>query len=271
MMRSLWTAASGMTTQQLLVDTISNNLANVNTTAYKKEKAEFKSLLYQTIAKAGVDEQGNGRPVGIQVGSGVRVSAISSNYTQGIIETTDNPLDFAIEGKGFFAVRGLNEEEFYTRDGNFKLSIMDDELLLVTADGYPVLSTDGEPIVFDGNLDVSRLNVTADGIFTYPDDDGIEAELGIQIRVAQFNNTAGLEKLAGNLVRSTTASGVARYEAEDDELDSSLVRQRAIEASNVQVVEEMVKLIVAQRAYDISSKTIQTSDEMLQQANQLKR
>ena len=135
MMRALWTASSGMNAQQLNVDTIANNLSNVNTTGYKKERAEFKDLLYVSLFGAQVIDR-QGRPVGLQVGHGVRPSAIVKNFSQGSMQSTGNPLDFAIDGEGFFVVRDQNDNLFYTRDGSFKLSIDGEEAALVTSDGY---------------------------------------------------------------------------------------------------------------------------------------
>lgn len=270
MMRSLWTAASGMTSQQLNVDNISNNLANVNTVGYKKSRVEFKSLLYETMQKAGVDENGAGRPVSIQIGYGVRPIATVKDYSMGNIEVTNNPLDIAIDGEGFFVVQGPNEEIMYTRDGSFKVSVVDDETMLVTSDGYPVLSIDEEPIYFDPEVKISDLIIGEDGIISYVDEDGETVEIA-QLAVVQFPNRAGLEDVGRNLVRQTAASGQPVYEADGDVTKPSRLIQGSLEASNVQVVEEMVKLIVAQRAYEINSKAIQTSDDMLAQVNQLKR
>jgi flagellar basal-body rod protein FlgG len=270
-MRSLWTAASGMTTQQLNVDTISNNLSNVNTTGYKKERIEFKSLLYETMANATINQDGVGRPVALQVGHGVRPIASSVNFSQGTIENTGNPLDFALDGKGFFTILGPNDNEYYTRDGSFKLAVFEDGLMLTTSEGYPVLSVDDEPIFFEGDIDFNRISIGEDGSFSFVNEDNEVEDMNIMMKIVQFNNPAGLEKLGGNFYRNTTASGQPRVEAEEDVLSRSSLIRNSLEVSNVQVVEEMVKLIVAQRAYEVSSKAIQTSDDMLAQANQLKR
>ncbi|MFP4697167.1 MAG: flagellar basal-body rod protein FlgG [Eubacteriales bacterium] len=271
MMRSLWSAASGMTSQQLKVDTISNNLANVNTVGYKKERVEFKSLLYDTMVKAGVNENGEGKPVPLQVGHGVRPVATSINFTQGTIENTENDFDFAIDGKGFFTVLGPNNEEHYTRDGSFKLSVSEDSIMLVTSDGYPILDSEGEPIELDDNIDLSKLEIGRDGAFRYINEDNEVEELDISFRINQFNNPIGLEKVGDNLLRRTSASGEPLLEGEDDDLVNSTILSKNLEVSNVQVVEEMVDMIVSQRAYEVSSKSIQTSDDMLAQVNQLKR
>lgn len=270
-MRSLWTAASGMVSQQMNVDTISNNLANVNTVGYKKSRMEFKSLLYETMAKAGVDGNGAGRPVNLQIGHGVRAISTAKTYTMGNIEMTDNPLDLAIDGEGFFAVLGANDEYLYTRDGAFKISMLDGEAMLVTSDGYPILSTDEEPIYIPPEVNISSLIIGEDGNFSYVDGEGTTIDLGIQLLVVQFPNRAGLENIGHNFVKQTSASGEAMYEIDDEVNTRSKLIQGSLESSNVQVVEEMVKLIIAQRAYETNSKAIQTSDDMLAQANQLKR
>lgn len=270
MMRSLYTAASGMTSQQLNVDVIANNLANVNTTAFKKESVEFQTMLYQTLKNANLDENGAGNPVGIQVGLGVKAVGITSNFTQGSIQTTDNALDFAIEGNGFFAVQGNNENEMYTRNGAVKISVTEDGYMFVTSGGEPFLDINDEPIIIDSEYDITRINVSSDGLFRYTGTDGVTEDMDIQFKMVQFDNPQGLEKLSGTLYGTTSASGQPRLEAEDEGVKKSVVRQRATEMSNVQVVEEMVKLISAQRAYDLSSKAITTSDQMLQQANSLK-
>lgn len=271
MMRSLLTAASGMTTQQMNVDTISNNLANVNTKGYKKERVEFKSLLYETMTKAGIDENGQGKPVNLQVGHGVKPVATVKMFTAGPIEKTDNPLDFAISGSGFFAVRDGLGNEVYTRDGSFKVALVEDELMLTTSDGMPVLDTEDELIVLGSDIDISNLNVDSQGSLSYMDSNDNAVDLNIRVKVVQFKNVAGLEAIGNNTLEPTSASGEPILEADNDEVKQSSIVQRSLEGSNVQVVEEMVNLIVAQRAFEISSKAIQTSDEMLSQANNLKR
>jgi len=270
MLRSLWTAASGMKTQQMYVDSISNNLANVNTVGFKKENMEFKSLLYATLREAGVDENGNGEPVSLQVGHGVRAVANVKSFTQGSLQQTGNPLDFAIDGEGFFVIQDINGEQIYTKDGSFKLSILEDTVRLTTADGYPVLNTDGEPIEFEGNFMPDKLVVDTMGQVGYMTDEGVE-DLGMTMGIVQFRNAAGLDAIGGNYYKTTSASGEALFEVDDEELEQSKIMQRSLEASNVQVVDEMVKMIIAQRAYELSSKAIQTSDDMLGLANNLKR
>lgn len=269
MMRSLWTAASGMSSQQTNVDTISNNLANINTTGYKKETAQFKSLLYQTIQETSTNNNGEVKPVGIQVGLGVRNTAIVSKFTQGNLIETGNDYDFAIQGNGFFQVQLEDGSIGYTRNGVFNLSIGNNGLTLATSDGYPVLDSTGAPIAFDSNFDTSTIKIDEAGNINYPDENGnIQT---IQFGLVQFNNPAGLEKAAGSILKESMASGTPRLELEDAFLAKSTIRKGYIEGSNVQAVNEMVDLIVAQRAYEMNSKTITAADEMLQQANNLRR
>lgn len=271
MMRSLWTAASGMIAQQTNVDTISNNLANVNTSGYKKETMEFKSLLYQTIQQKSTDTQGNPKPVGVQVGLGVRNSAITSQFTQGTLLETGNDYDFAIEGKGFFMVQQADGSVAYTRNGTFTLSTGTNGLTLATSTGKPLLDTQGNPIVVDSKYDPSKLTIDDNGNLAYPDASNNPQPIGIQIGLAQFNNPAGLEKMSESLYKATGASGDARLESADPVLTKSKIHKGYVEGSNVQAVDEMVNLIVAQRAYEMNSKTITAADEMLQQANNLRR
>ncbi len=271
MMRSLWTGASGMIAQQNAVDTISNNLANVNTTGYKKETVEFKSLLYSKLQTKTEDNEGNPKPVIAQVGAGVRTSGITSRYTQGTLNETGNTFDFAISGDGFFMVSAGEGETYYTRAGNFNVSLAaDGNLTLATQDGYSVLNTEGEAISFDASLNSANIYIDDVGHFYYRNTDETVTDLGISVGLAQFSNPAGLEKMSSSLLLATDASGEARLESEDTELTASKVKSGYLEASNVQTVDEMVNLIVAQRAYEMSSKIINASDEMLQQANNLR-
>lgn len=273
MMRSLWTAASGMTSQQLNVDTISNNLANVNTNGYKKESAEFKSLLYQTMQRANVPtEGGQARPGNLQVGHGVRPVAINRSFTTGTVQETGSSTDLAIEGNGFFVISDRDDRETYSKDGSFRAAITDDgSYRLVTSDGYPVLSIDDEPLEIDDNVDMSRLNISQDAIVSYLDPETNEnIEIG-QLKIVQFPNVAGLEAIGSNLYVTTPASGEPLVEADGEVAVTSAIKQYFLEGSNVQVAEEMVKLIIAQRAYELNSTAIKTADSMLQEANQLKR
>lgn len=271
MMRSLWTAASGMISQQTNIDTISNNIANINTTGYKKATTEFKTLLYQTIQKTSTDNTGAEKPVGIQVGLGVKNSAITSQYTQGSLQETGNDFDFAIQGKGFFMVQMEDGSVAFTRNGSFRASIGLNGTTISDSEGRPVLDSTGAPIVLDASYNTADITIDSAGNICYPDASGNPQPIGIQIGLAQFNNPAGLEKLSSSLLKETSASGVAQLESMVDGLSVSIIKQGYLEASNVQAVDEMVNMIVAQRAYEMNSKAITASDEMLQQANNLRR
>lgn len=267
MMRSLWTAAAGMKAMQFSVDTISNNLANVSTTSFKREKPEFEDLLYVTMQKA-YSATGDNKPVNMQVGHGVVTRATTRDFKMGNLEQTGNKLDMAIEGDAFFAVRGPDGNPNYTRDGSFKLSITEDGNMLTTSKGYPVLDADGNEIYFDQELDA--MNISATGEITYRDPDtGLNLPTGQFIGLFQFQNVQGLEAIGGNMYAQNSASGEAIPDSEREKI--STIRTQFLESSNVQVVDEMVKLITAQRAYELNSKAITTSDEMLQTANNLRR
>lgn len=267
-MRSLWTAASGMTAQQLNVDNISNNIANVNTTAFKKERVEFKSLLYQTLDRASLDASDTGQPVNLQVGLGVKPTAITRSFETGSLESTENNMDFAISGDGFFMVRVGEDEVAFTKDGSFKISVGDGENTIVTSEGYQVLDSNGDEITIPSEIAVSDIQVASDGTISYIVDGEVE-QLDAPIGLYQFSNPQGLEAIGGNLYIQTVASGEAINEADGD-VQASSILQGYLEVSNVNIAEEMVKLIIAQRAYELNSKAITTSDAMLQQANNLK-
>lgn len=267
MIRALWTAASGMKAQQLNVDVISNNLSNVNTTGYKKQRVEFKDLLYETLEQSDLID-GMGKPVNLQVGHGVTPSATVTAYTMGNLERTESPLDFAINGEGFFTVRDHNGELIYTRDGSLKVSISNGEAHLVTSDGYAVLD-EGDSEIILTDINVEELSVNSLGELTYIDENQIPQPLGQNFKIVRFPNREGLLNIGSNFVKPSAASGEPVSEIELQQRSS--IMQRFVESSNVQVVEEMVKLIVAQRAYEVNSKSVQTADEMLSMANNLRR
>jgi len=273
MVRALWTAASGMIGQQDSVDTIANNLANVNTTAYKTESNEFKSLLYQTIQTKTTTANGENKPVGAQVGLGVRTASVTSQFVQGTLVDSESDTAFAIDGKGFFAVEGEDGNTYYTRNGNFLFSVgVNNKMTLSNSDGLPVLNTAGKPITIPANYVSSEVVVDSDGQLWYPDDDGtLEEIVGMQIGVFQFQNPSGLEKMGDTLYAETAASGAALNEATNDNLSKSELYQGYLENSNVEVADEMVNLIIAQRAYEMNSKAVQTADTMMQEANELRR
>ncbi|WP_455716814.1 flagellar basal-body rod protein FlgG [Anaerosporobacter sp.] len=270
MMRSLWTAASGMISQQTNVDTISNNLANINTVGYKKETAEFKTLLYQTIQETTTDNNGDPKPTSAQVGLGVRNSAITTQYTQGSLQETGNTFDFALQGSGFFMVQMPDGSVGYTRSGSFNLATGSDGMVLATSSGYPVLDVNGNQIVFGKEYDTSKLTIDGNGNFSYPDEKNNAQSIGITIGVAQFNNPSGLLKTSDSIVKETDASGEAVWGVNATAGSNVSIKQGYLESSNVQTADEMVNLIVAQRAYEMNSKIITATDEMLQQANNLR-
>lgn len=270
MIRALYTAASGMTAQQLNVDTISNNMANVNTAAYKKETTHFKSLLYTTMNEAN-DPNAQTAPTVKQVGHGVRALANSRDYTSGTLQETGNESDLALIGNGFFAIGLSDGSEVYTRDGSFRFALIPDEgsYAMVTSDGHPVLSTEGESIIVGTEIPIDQLKINQEGNVYYLDETGMQMDVA-QIRIVQFANRAGLEAVGDNFYKETPASGEPLAEAEDDALTKTTIRTGYLEGSNVEIAEEMVNLIIAQRAYEINSTAIKAADDMLGQANQLK-
>ncbi|MFQ3548480.1 MAG: flagellar basal-body rod protein FlgG [Armatimonadota bacterium] len=262
MIRSLYTAATGMEAQQLNMDVIANNLANVNTTGFKKSRVDFQDLLYQTIKAAGTSQaQGVQIPTGIQVGLGTNPVATQKIFTQGNFQPTDNPLDMVISGDGFFEVLMSNGDLAYTRDGSFK---KDSDGRIVNSDGY-VLQPD---ITIPPNA--TDIFIGEDGTVSAKIAGQQEAENIGQITIAKFVNPAGLQSIGGNLFRPTAASGDANVLAPGTD-GSGTIKSRMLEMSNVSVVDEMVNMILAQRAYEVNSKSIQVSDEMLSVANSLKR
>lgn len=257
---SLYSAATGMEAQQLNLNTIANNLANVNTAGFKRSTIEFQDLLYQRPRSAGAEAGGGNQvPTGIEVGNGSRVASTSKIFTQGQLTNTGERLDLALQGDGFFDVQRPDGTIGYTRAGSFKLSSTGQ---VVTTDGMPVLS--GFQNVPAGTTGIS---VSENGEVTYQSAAGDQS---FRLTLTRFANPAGLQSMGGNLYRETGASGTPEIGQPAEEGYAS-VMQGYIETSNVNIVEEMVNLIVAQRAYEVNSKSIQTSDEMLQNINQLKR
>jgi len=262
MMRSLWTAASGMVAQQANIDVISNNLANVNTTGFKKSRTDFQDLMYQTMRQAGTTTGPDSQlPTGIQMGSGVRQVATQKIYTEGSFQSTGNSTDLAIEGDGFFQISMPDGTINYTRDGSFKL---DSTGRIVTSEGYPL-----EPAI-TVPTNATAFAVSSDGIVTATIPGQTNPQNLGQLQIARFVNSSGLDSLGKNLLKETAASGnpVLSNPGTDG---AGTIQQKYLEMSNVQVVEEMVNMIVAQRAYEINSKAITTSDTMLEQAANLKR
>lgn len=273
MMRSLWSAASGMKSQQTNVDVIANNLANVNTTGFKTSKAEFKTLLYQTVQARTTSMNGEEKPIPAQVGLGTRLASTTANFTQGSLEASELNSDFAIEGNGFFQVRGADNEMYYTRSGNFSWSRgADNRVMLTTQEGYPVLDSQGREIKLPADISgESAVYNTNSNEMGYTNADGEFVSMNVRIGIYQFRNPAGLESVSNNRFIESEASGEPMNEATNNNLQTSKVHQGFMEMSNVNVADEMVNLIVAQRAYEMNSKAIQATDDMLGQANQLRR
>ncbi len=272
MVRSLWTAATGMNAQQTNVDTIANNLANVNSAGYKAQVAQFKSLLYQNLQTVTTTANGDPKPTTAQVGLGVRTSSINSIFEQGSMLASQSDTAFAISGEGFFAVRGEDEEVYYTRNGDFTWAIgTNGGLTLTDSDGHPVLDTRGRAIALNRNYVASRISINTDGEVCYPDDQNNPQPIGIQIGLFQFSNPGGLERVGDTRWGVTDASGNVINEARNANVQRSKVIQGYLEGSNVSVADEMVNLIIAQRAYEMNSKAITTSDSMMDTANNLKR
>ncbi|MDI1471794.1 MAG: flagellar basal-body rod protein FlgG [Thermodesulfovibrio sp.] len=262
MLRSLFTASTGMYAQQLNVDVISHNLANVNTTGFKKGRAEFQDLLYQNIIPPGApSDDGTQYPTGIQVGLGVRPVAVAKFFTPGDLVNTGNSLDLAIDGDGFFQVTLPDGTIAYTRAGNFRI---DRDGRIVTNDGYPI-----EPGI-TVPTDATSITVGADGRVTVLQPGTVApVEIGT-IELARFVNPGGLRAIGKNLFLETDASGAPTTGAPGTEGRGTII-QGFLEMSNVNIVEELANLIIAQRAFDINSKAVQTSDEMLQTVSALKR
>ena len=270
MMRALWTAATGMTGQQTNVDVIANNLSNVNTTAYKKSRVEFKDLVYDNRSRA-YNLKEKDTPIDLQVGLGAKPAATLKDFSDGSYTITEKATDFAIMGGGFFTVRNAQQEMVYTRDGNFSFSPTDDGQMLVNSQGFAVLDASGNEIVLDFD-NVNDISVQPDGKIFMRDAENAVNDTGIEIGIVRFKNPAGLFSLGSNNYTSTDASGEAMWEnVFDEDQERSSIMQYQLEGSNVELVEEMVNLIVAQRAYEINSKSVTAADEMLQQANNLKR
>lgn len=272
MMRALYTAATGMIAEQANVDNIANNLANVNTTGYKTERVEFKSLLYQTLQTATTTANGDPKPVGAQVGLGTRVAATTSMYTQGSLLSSESDTDFAIEGEGFFAIRDIDGQIYYTKNGNFTWA-MDGagNTILTNTDGNPVMDANGRQIAVPQGVPTSNMYFHKDGTIGYLNAQRNYVNLNQRFAVYQFDNPAGLEKRSDSKLQATAASGAPMLESQNPNLNQSKVHQYYLEGSNVSVADEMVNMIIAQRAYEMNSKAITTSDSMLDTANNLKR
>lgn len=272
MVRSLWTGAVGMKAQQTSVDTIANNLANVNTTGFKSQSTQFKSLLYQTMQEPTTTANGANKPTNAQVGLGARVASINTSFTQGAQLASDNNMACCINGNGFFAVSGENGETYYTRNGDFLWALDQGGGLVLTNNvGNPVLDRNGQRINLPAGAGAAGVSVGTTGEVAYRLPDGTTVSTGQFIGLFQFRNPVGLEKQPNNLLAVTAASGPAMREDINPGLIPSSIAQGYLEGSNVNVADEMVNLIVAQRAYEMNSKVITTTDSMMDTANNLKR
>ena len=249
-----------MEAQQLNLDVISNNLANVNTTGFKRSKIEFQDLLYDTTRSAGAEQSGgNQLPTGLQIGHGSRAVATSKIFTEGELTSTGAPLDMAIQGDGFFQVTMPDGTLAYTRDGAMKTSATGQ---ITTSDGLSVQSG-FQPIP----VGTTAITISADGVVTTATSSGTT---NFQVQLVRFANPSGLQSIGRNLYTETPASGTPETGTPNEAGFGSL-QQGYLEMSNVKVVEEMVNMIVAQRAYEVNSKAVQASDEMMQQSNNLRR
>ena len=260
MLRALYSAASGMQSQQENLDVISNNLANVNTTGFKMSRLQFQDTLYQTTHAAGSQAgAGNVIPASLQIGQGSVPVATERIWTQGNLSKTDGTLDVAIQGTGFFQVQLTDGSLAYTRDGSFKT---DNSGVVMTSDGHPVQG--GFPTVPAGT---NKITISGSGEVTYETASGKTTG---QVQIVRFMNPGGLDAIGHNLYKETGASGTAELGTPAANGFGEL-QQGSLESSNVSVVQEMVNLILAQRAYEVNSKAVQAADEMMQQSNNLQR
>lgn len=264
MLRSLWTAASGMNAMQFKVDTIANNLSNVNTTGYKKSRADFEDLLYQTMKMAGTPAtEDTVVPTGIQVGLGVKTAATQKMFEQGSPQATYNKLDLALDGEGFFKLLMPDGSTSYTRDGSFKI---DSNGQVVNSNGYKLIPE----VIFPEGFEFTKITITPEGLVEVGvagSNDPIEVET---LTISRFINPAGLSSVGGNLYIETIASGPEILGQAGVEGQARIL-QGFLEMSNVKVVDEMVDMIVAQRAYELNSKAVTTSDNLLATVVNLKR
>lgn len=262
MIRSLWTAASGMQAQQKNIDVVANNLANVNTTGFKKSRADFQDLIYQNLKTTGSPSTNTTQvPTGIQIGLGTRLAAVTKIFSSGDFTQTGNELDIAIEGDGFFQVQQPDGTIGYSRAGAFK---KDTNGRIVTSDGYPMLPEIAIP------AGTTKINIGNDGTVSVMQAGQNTATQLAPIQLANFVNPAGLSSIGKNLYVPSDSSGQPQVGTPGLE-GFGTIAQGILEMSNVNVAEEMVNMIVGQRAYEINSKSIQASDEMLQTASNLRR
>ncbi|MDR3579094.1 MAG: flagellar basal-body rod protein FlgG [Oryzomonas sp.] len=261
MLRALWTAASGMQSQETNIDVVANNLANVNTTGFKKSRADFQDLMYQNLKTSGSPSTTTTQvPTGIQIGLGTRLAAVSKLYTSGNLTQSGNSLDMAVQGNGFFQIQMPDGTTSYTRAGAFK---QDSQGRIVTSDGYPMLPE----IVLPTNA--TNVSIGNDGTVSVTLPSQTTPTTVGTIQLALFPNPAGLSALGQNLLTQTESSGNATTGTPGQNGIGTL-SQGFLEMSNVDLATEMVNMIVGQRAYEINSKAVQAADQMLQTANQMK-
>ncbi|AAR36443.1 flagellar basal-body rod protein FlgG [Geobacter sulfurreducens] len=262
MIRALWTAASGMQAQQTNIDVVANNLANVNTAGFKKSRADFQDLMYQNLKTSGAPSTSSTQvPSGIQIGLGAKLAAVTKLFSEGNINQTGNELDIAIEGDGFFQIQMPDGTTTYSRAGSFK---RDDQGRVVTSDGYPMLPE----LVVPSNA--TSISVGNDGTVSVTQAGQTSPTNIGNIQLATFSNPSGLTALGRNLFQESDSSGTPTTGTPGQNGIGTLA-QGFLEMSNVSVMEEMVNMIVGQRAYEVNSKAVQAADEMLQQANNLRR
>ncbi|WP_029913165.1 flagellar basal-body rod protein FlgG [Pelobacter seleniigenes] len=261
MIRALWTASSGMQSQQVNMDVIANNLANVNSSGFKKSRADFQDILYQTNRVAGTSTNGSEIPTGVQIGLGSRVAAVQKVFTTGDFQQTENELDLAIEGPGFFQVTLPDGSDAYTRSGALK---KDSTGRLVTSDGYPLVPE----VVIPENA--TSITISESGLVEVMLDGENEATEVGNVQLVRFGNPGGLNSLGRNLYAETSTTG-APVTGTPGEEGFGTLSQGFLEGSNVNIMEEMVNMIAGQRAYEVNSKAIKTADEMLQMTSGLVR
>jgi len=260
--KTLRTASTGLSSQQRYVEIIANNIANVNTTGFKKVRPEFQDLLYETLRPAGNVARSGVEPLNeVQIGSGTELVATTKIFKQGDITSTNNPLDMAINGEGFFVIRRPDGNIVYTRDGSFQL---DRNGQIVTSQGYSL-----DP-GFTIPSDAIEIQITRDGVVSILTENSTDATVLGQIELARFINPAGLKSIGDNFYQETPASGQPFFEVPGTNNTGEII-QHHLESANVDIVEEMVNMITAQRAYELNSKSVKTADDILSTAVNLKR
>jgi flagellar basal-body rod protein FlgG len=264
MLRALYTSATGMKAQEMLIDNTANNIANVNTTGFKKSSVEFADLMYNTVRAPGTEiATGQMSPTGLQIGGGVRTVGTTKSFAPGTVQETGGATDVAIKGDGFFKVSLPNGEARYTRDGSLKI---DGAGRLVTSEGYLL---DGG-VVIPADTDINELTIGIDGTISGIQTGGSDVVTLGRLQIAKFLNPAGLSSEGSNLYAATPAAGQEQLAAPGSTGFGTLL-QRSLEKSNVEVVSELINLITAQRAYEVNSRAVRAGDEMLSTTNEIVR